>query len=85
MVQPEGRSAAGEVYHSIRTALLFSQAGRTPKSILFTSAVEDEGKTVTALNVALAFAQTGSRVLLVDADLRKGRCHQIQVSKTIRA
>ena len=77
VVQPEGRSAAGEIYHSIRTALLFSQPGRTPKSILFTSAVEDEGKTVTALNVALAFAQTGSRVLLVDADLRKGRCHQI--------
>jgi len=39
--------------------------------------VENEGKTVTALNVALAFAQTGSRVLLVDADLRKGRCHQM--------
>jgi succinoglycan biosynthesis transport protein ExoP len=77
IVQPEGRSAAAEVYHSIRTALLFSQAGQTPRSILFTSAVEDEGKTVTALNVALAFAQTGSRVLLVDADLRKGRCHDI--------
>jgi polysaccharide biosynthesis transport protein len=73
----EGRSPAAEVYHTIRTALLFSQPGRTPKSILFTSAVENEGKTVTALNVALAFAQTGSRVLLVDADLRKGRCHHI--------
>ncbi len=77
VVQVEGRSPAAEVYHAIRTALLFSQAGRTPKSILFTSAVENEGKTVTALNVALAFAQTGSRVLLIDADLRKGRCHHI--------
>jgi len=77
VIQPEGCSPAAEVYHTIRTALLFSQAGRTPKSILFTSAVEDEGKTVTALNVALAFAQTGSRVLLVDADLRKSRCHEV--------
>jgi polysaccharide biosynthesis transport protein len=77
VVQPESRSPAAEVYHAIRTALLFSQPGRTPKSILFTSAVENEGKTVTALNVAIAFAQTGSRVLLMDADLRKGRCHEI--------
>ena len=77
VVQLEGRSPAAEVYHSIRTALLFSQPGRTPKTILFTSAVENEGKTVTALNVAIAFAQAGSRVLLMDADLRKGRCHEI--------
>jgi polysaccharide biosynthesis transport protein len=77
VLRPEGRSPAVEIYHSIRTALLFSRAGRTPKSILFTSAVEDEGKTVTALNVALAFTQAGSRVLLMDADLRKGRCHEI--------
>jgi succinoglycan biosynthesis transport protein ExoP len=77
VVGAEGRSPAAEIYHAIRTALLFSQAGRTPRSILFTSAVENEGKTVTALNVALAFAHTGSRVLLVDADLRKARCHEI--------
>jgi len=77
VVQLEGRSPAAEIYHSIRTALLFSQPGRTPKTILFTSAVENEGKTVTALNLAIAFAQTGSRVLLMDADLRKGRCHEI--------
>ena len=77
IVQIEDRSPAAEVYHTIRTALLFSQGGRAPKSILFTSAVENEGKTVTALNVALAFAQTGRRVLLVDADLRKGRCHHV--------
>ena len=77
VLRPEGRSPAVEIYHAIRTALLFSRAGRTPKSILFTSAVENEGKTVTALNVALAFAQAGNRVLLIDADLRKGRCHEI--------
>jgi succinoglycan biosynthesis transport protein ExoP len=77
VVPSKGQTAAGEIYHVIRTALLFSQPGSAPKSVLITSAVENEGKTVTALNVALAFAETGVRVLLVDADLRKGRCHEI--------
>lgn len=77
VVSTDGRSPAGEMYHSICTALLFSQAGHTPKSVVITSAVEGEGKTVTALNVAAAFSQTGGRVLLVDCDLRKPRCHEI--------
>ncbi len=77
VVSTDGRSPAGELYHSICTALLFSQAGHTPKSVVITSAVEGEGKTVTALNVATAFSQTGGRVLLVDGDLRKPRCHEI--------
>jgi capsular exopolysaccharide synthesis family protein len=77
VVSTDARSPAGELYHSICTALLFSQAGHTPKSVVITSAVEGEGKTVTALNVAAAFAQTGGRVLLVDGDLRKPRCHEV--------
>ncbi|MBF6571122.1 MAG: polysaccharide biosynthesis tyrosine autokinase [Candidatus Binataceae bacterium] len=77
VVAADGHSPAGELYHSICTALLFSQAGQTPKSVLITSAVEGEGKTVTALNVAIAFAQTSGSVLLVDGDLRKPRCHEI--------
>ncbi len=77
VVSTDGRSPAGELYHSICTALLFSQAGHAPKSVVITSAVEGEGKTVTALNVAAAFAQTGGRVLLVDGDLRKPRCHEV--------
>ncbi len=77
VVSTDGGSPAGELYHSISTALLFSQAGRTPKSVVITSAVEGEGKTVTALNVATAFSQTGARVLLVDGDLRKPRCHEV--------
>lgn len=77
VVSIDARSPAGELYHSICTALLFSQAGHTPKSLVITSAVEGEGKTVTALNVAAAFAQTGGRVLLVDGDLRKPRCHEV--------
>jgi capsular exopolysaccharide synthesis family protein len=67
----------GEVYRSIRTALLFSRAGAPPKKILLTSAIEGEGKTWTAIHAALAFAQTGARTLLIDADLRRAQCHEI--------
>lgn len=61
----------------IRTAVLFSRAGRPPKSVLITSATSGEGKTVTAINIALAFAQTGRRTLLIDTDLRRSRCHDV--------
>jgi succinoglycan biosynthesis transport protein ExoP len=69
------RSRKGEVYRSIRTSLLFSRAGAPPKTVLFTSSVEDEGKTWTAVNTALVFAHTGARTLLIDADLRRPYCH----------
>jgi polysaccharide biosynthesis transport protein len=66
----------GEVYRSIRTALMFSRAGAPPRKILVTSAIEGEGKTWTAYHTALAFAQTGARTLLIDADLRRAKCHE---------
>jgi polysaccharide biosynthesis transport protein len=68
---------AGEIYRSIRTSLLFSRAGNAPRTILITSATGGEGKTVTAINTALAFAQTGMNVLLIDTDLRRPRCHTV--------
>jgi polysaccharide biosynthesis transport protein len=70
-------SAAGEIYRAIRTSLLFSRAGSPPKTILITSATGDEGKTVTAINSAMAFSQTGAQILLIDTDLRKSRCHKV--------
>ena len=70
-------SVAGEIYRSIRTSLLFSRAGSPPKTLLITSATGGEGKTVTAINSAMAFAQTGAHVLLIDTDLRKSRCHKV--------
>lgn len=73
-----GSSLAAEVYRSIRTALLLSRPGEPPpKHLMITSAGPGEGKTVTAINLGLAFAQMGSRVLLVDADLRASRCHAV--------
>jgi capsular exopolysaccharide synthesis family protein len=70
-------SVVGEAYRSLRTALMLSRAGAPPKTILFTSASNSEGKTVSALNTAVVFAHTGVRVLLVDVDLRRPRCHKV--------
>jgi capsular exopolysaccharide synthesis family protein len=65
----------GDVYRSIRTALMFSRAGAPPQKMLITSAIEGEGKTWTAVHTATAFAQTGAKTLLIDADLRRAQCH----------
>lgn len=68
-------ASRGDVYRSVRTALLFSRGEPPPKKVLITSGVPGEGKTWTAVQTALAFAQTGAKTLLVDADLRRSRCH----------
>jgi capsular exopolysaccharide synthesis family protein len=67
-----------ESYRNLRSALLFlPNEGARPKVLLITSAVPDEGKSTVAANLARALALGGSRVLLVDADLRKGCLHQL--------
>jgi succinoglycan biosynthesis transport protein ExoP len=74
---PSSYAAASEAYRTIRTSILLSCAGRPPQIVLFTSTVAGEGKTVTAINTAIAFASMFDRVLLIDGDLRRSRCHQI--------
>jgi succinoglycan biosynthesis transport protein ExoP len=66
-----------EAYRSVRTSLLLSLPERAPRVVLVTSAVPSEGKTVTAINIAVSLTQTGSRVVLVDADMRKPRIHSV--------
>jgi capsular exopolysaccharide synthesis family protein len=68
-------SIMNEAYRTIRTSLLLSQAEKPPQVILLTSPLPGEGKTVTSLNLAIALARDGRNVLLVDADMRKGCCH----------
>ncbi len=67
-----------EAYRTARTNIIFSLAdsGEKCKIVCITSANAGEGKTTTSLNLAITFAQTGSKVLLIDADLRKPRIHQ---------
>jgi succinoglycan biosynthesis transport protein ExoP len=75
VVLHEPRSAVAEAFRSLRTSVLFSAPGAPPRVILFTSAGAGEGKTVTSLNLATALAASGSRVLLLDVDLRRPNCH----------
>jgi polysaccharide biosynthesis transport protein len=69
-------ASEGDVYRAIRNALLFSRGVPPPKLVLFTSGVEGEGKTWTAVQTALAFARTEASALLIDADLRRAACHE---------
>jgi polysaccharide biosynthesis transport protein len=65
-------SQASEAFRSLRTALLLASAGKPPKTVLIASAVPGEGKTTVSMNIAAMLAQRGARVLLIDADLRRG-------------
>ena len=65
-----------EAYKTVRTNLLFALAPHERKIVLFSSAEPNAGKTTASSNVAITMAQTGARVLLIDADLRKPSQHK---------
>ena len=69
-------STASEAYRSLRTNLRFSRADVELRTMAITSASPSEGKSTTTANLAIAMAQTGQRVLLIDADLRKPTAHR---------
>ncbi|MFZ4629726.1 MAG: polysaccharide biosynthesis tyrosine autokinase, partial [Blastocatellia bacterium] len=69
-------SAVVEAYRMLRTAVLLSTAGKPPKTIQVTSSQPGEGKTTTAINMAVSMSQLGARVLLIDADLRRPTVHK---------
>ena len=66
-----GRSGYAESYRTLRTNLSFSLDNKELQSITVTSALQGEGKTNTAANLAYTISQTGKSVIMVDADLRK--------------
>jgi non-specific protein-tyrosine kinase len=71
LISTEQGNLRAEAYRQVRTNLQFIDVERTVKSVVITSAIPDEGKSTTACNLAIAFARTGARVLLVEADLRR--------------
>jgi len=69
------KSQFSEAIRSLRTSLLLSTTGKPPKYILFTSATPAEGKTTISTNTSVVLAQGGTRVLLIDADMRRPAVH----------
>lgn len=69
--------AIAEAYRSTRAAVDFSTADGAPRRLMVTSTVRDEGKSTTALGLAINFAQLGHRTLLIDADLRNPSVHKM--------
>ena len=66
-----------EFYRNISAALLFAQEGDPPRVVLVTSAHQGDGKTVSTVNLAITLAESGYTSVVVDGDLRRGRCHSL--------
>lgn len=71
------KSSASESYRGIRTGILFSTSAGSPRSLLITSADAKEGKTITCSNLAIAMAQSGQKILMLDCDMHRPRFHKI--------
>lgn len=70
-------SSIAEAYRVLRTSVLLSTAGGPPKAILVTSGQPGDGKTTTIINTAVALAQLGAKVLVIDCDMRRPAAHKI--------
>lgn len=71
------KSPISEIFRTLRTNIQFMNTKKKLKTIIVTSTSAGEGKSFVSSNLAVTFAQTGKRVLLVDADMRKGRQYKI--------
>ena len=80
----DARSHFAEAYRSLRTALQFSTPEGMPRVLMVTSASIGEGKSTTALSLAMQISQLGKKVLLIDGDLRKASLHStLDLSNTL--
>lgn len=68
--------AVVEAYKSVRTNLLFLLSENDSKSVVISSALGGEGKSTTAVNLAIVCSQLGSKVLLIDTDMRRPTIHR---------
>lgn len=71
------KSHLAESFRVVRTSILYSSPDQPPSTLLLTSTQPLEGKTTSASNLAISMVQSGNRVLILDADLRKPRIHKI--------
>ena len=70
-------SSYAEGFKGFRTSLLLSSSEKPPRKILITSAAPQEGKTTTAVNLAISLSQAGNSVIVVDTDMRRPRVHKV--------
>jgi len=77
IVHEDAKSPISEAYRTLRTNIQFSKTDGELKTIMFTSSGPGEGKSTTIANTAVALAQSGKRVILMDCDLRKPVQHKI--------
>lgn len=77
VTRDDPKSPAAEAFRTLRTNLQFAALDRPLRTVLITSAGPGEGKTTVAANLGVAMAQSGSKVIVLGADLRKPSVHQI--------
>ena len=71
------RSAAAEAYRTLRTNLMFSSVETPLKTLMLTSASREDDKSIALANLAVTFAQSGHKTIVVDTDLRQPRQHTL--------
>lgn len=77
IVHKNPKSPISEIFRTLRTNIQFMDINKKMKTMLVTSTFAGEGKSWIAANIATTFAQTGKKVLIIDADMRKGRQYAI--------
>lgn len=76
IVHTSPKSTRAEAFRQLRTNIQFIEAAEVKKSIVVTSSIPSEGKSSTIANLAIAMADTGAKVLLIDCDFRKPKMHK---------
>src|SRR5690554_1153527 len=77
IINEDVKTPIGEAYRTIRTNIQFSMLKGQLRTLLVTSSAPEEGKSTTTSNLAITMAESGNRVLLIDADLRKSVVHKM--------